>query len=54
MAEERKKLTVPDLREAKRSGRKLAMASILAYSWLGVILVSREARPDNLIKGVRI
>ena len=28
MTEERKKLTVPDLKEAKKAGRKLAMASI--------------------------
>jgi hypothetical protein len=28
MAEERKKLTIPDLLEAKRSGKRLVMASI--------------------------
>jgi len=31
MAEERKKLTVPDLKEAKKAGRKLVMASIPDY-----------------------
>lgn len=31
MAEERRKLTVPDLKEAKKAGRKLAMASIPDY-----------------------
>lgn len=31
-----------------------AVVFILAYSWLGVLLVTREARPENLIKGVRI
>ena len=31
MSEERKKLTVPDLKEAKKAGRKLAMASIPDY-----------------------
>jgi len=31
MSEERKKLAIPDLREAKKAGRKLAMASIPDY-----------------------
>ncbi len=31
MAEERKKLTIPDLLEAKRTGRRLVMASIPDY-----------------------
>jgi 3-methyl-2-oxobutanoate hydroxymethyltransferase len=31
VTEERKKLTIPDLREAKKAGRKLAMASIPDY-----------------------
>ena len=31
MSDERKKLTIPDLKEAKKAGRKLAMASIPDY-----------------------
>ena len=31
MAEERRKLTIPDLAAAKREGRKIAMASIPDY-----------------------
>jgi len=33
---------------------QLVVVFILAYSWLGVALVSRESRPENLIKGVRM
>lgn len=33
---------------------QIAVVFILAYSWMGVILVSRESRPENLIKGVRM
>jgi hypothetical protein len=47
MAEERKKLTIPALKEAKKVGRKIAMASIPDY--LSAVWAERAADGARLL-----